>query len=73
MKAAKISNVSTNNASGGTGENKDLPTTFERIHHMIGAPIIKEIEEYQKQNHNKRAISSTGSLASPDGAPLIVF
>lgn len=76
VKAAKLanSNVSTSNA-GGTGENKDpnLPTTFQRIHEMIGAPIIKEIEEYQKQNPNKRTVSSTGSMASPDGPPLIVL
>lgn len=73
VSAAKspLSHVNT----GGSGENKDpnLPTTFQRIHEMIGAPILKEIEEYQKQNLNKRVISSTGSMASPDGAPLIVL
>lgn len=69
VKAAKLQ------MSGGSGENKDpnLPTTFQRIHEMIGAPIMKEIEDYRKQNPNKYRVSSTGSMASPDGAPLIVL
>lgn len=69
--AAMSSRLSENKDPNAASFSASLQTSaFQRIHEKIGAPIIKEIEDYKKlQCHTKAAASAS----SGDGAPLIVL
>jgi len=60
------------NAIVRNGQASSSSSAFQRIHEKIGAPILKEIQDYQKQH---TLTSDTGAAVKPpvDGAPLIVL